>query len=1050
MKHFNMKRFIVLSFIFVFGNLAGTLQAGISIDTFDAPSAPWYNCPNINNVNLLPGTDREFDRNIGTIGGEGDFYFYADSLNSSGKYGISTFIHFRQLCARLNQLVFAGNTEFDNAETTGLSDGGFVRIVYDGSDNDIHTNAFGLGNVDLTEGGTNNILRLDISTSHLENTVDLRVYTDADNYSEAVAVTVPNTVNAYRIFDIKFSEFVSAGSIGAADFSDVTAIELQLNHPRTSGGTPMTVAGIPVGYGVGLDSFTVNKQLVANISSGFSETESGDDVNGDGDFDSTSTDADIVTYTVEITNTNDWHDQIANGVIYSASFSGSNASFINGSVETSQGSIVNETGDVEVDIGDIADGETVTITYKMQIATSVLAANQQYSHSGSVQTSDSLQFDTPEDVFIINKFDILATLSVEAKDDADGDELSGPGELVTFTATVSNDGPNTTDSVVFDFEAIPNASLETGSVNSNRGSVISGNVGTDTDVLVSINNFASLDVATITFDLLIDDPFFFAEFSSIGGQAIITNSGQFFFGLSDDPNVGGTQDPTIIAVDAFPNRIDAYQDADGDGLPENCSPAACVDEDVNPNDTDNDGTVNDPENDAADDDGDGVPNGDDDFPFHYEASTDTDDDGMPDTCINDCNVSGLSEDPDDDNDGIDDINDDFNPDVYSLEDAVSASLDSDGDGQPNHLNDGSDDGFGASVNCDSACVLASGLAVDSDDDGDGVDDINDAFTPNEYSYVTSIAAAVDADGDGLPDAWNVTCNSVCQTNSGLILDASLNDFDNDGVTGLEHQLDAEDAYPNNPIAAVDTDGDGMPDAWIEGSCDEELPVEDENSCESLSGLTLDDDDDNDDVLDVDDDLPLDRAASVDGDSDGDPDSWNDGSNGSIVCDLTCQNDSGLTLDLFLDDSNNDGTPNNADDDDGDGIPNGTDTEPTRDNNPPVVTAPTDKTIDARGELTSVSLGLASAEDFLDGTLDAKADNKGPFAVGVHIVTWSAVDAAGNVGTATQTITVIGQAESEGSSEEESSTSGGGGGGSLGFITLLALLGFSLKSRKLSV
>ena len=35
----------------------------------------------------------------------------------------------------------------------------------------------------------------------------------------------------------------------------------------------------------------------------------------------------------------------------------------------------------------------------------------------------------------------------------------------------------------------------------------------------------------------------------------------------------------------------------------------------------------------------------------------------------------------------------------------------------------------------------------------------------------------------------------------------MRDSDNDGV------VDAEDAFPNDPAASVDTDGDGYPDAW---------------------------------------------------------------------------------------------------------------------------------------------------------------------------------------------------------------------------------------------
>ena len=72
---------------------------------------------------------------------------------------------------------------------------------------------------------------------------------------------------------------------------------------------------------------------------------------------------------------------------------------------------------------------------------------------------------------------------------------------------------------------------------------------------------------------------------------------------------------------------------------------------------------------------------------------------------------------------------------------------------------------------------------------------------------------------------------------------------------------------------------------------------------------------------------------------------------------------------------------------------------------PTVTPPADVTVEATGEFTSVDLGSANASDLVDGALTPSADDSGPFLVGVTIVTWSATDAAGITGTATQTVTV---------------------------------------------
>lgn len=83
----------------------------------------------------------------------------------------------------------------------------------------------------------------------------------------------------------------------------------------------------------------------------------------------------------------------------------------------------------------------------------------------------------------------------------------------------------------------------------------------------------------------------------------------------------------------------------------------------------------------------------------------------------------------------------------------------------------------------------------------------------------------------------------------LQIDLSQIDSDGDGV------VDADDSFPNNYYAAIDTDKDGMPDSFIAGCGDTQ-------TCEALSGLTLDYDDDNDGVMDVDDQYPTNPYLSV--------------------------------------------------------------------------------------------------------------------------------------------------------------------------------------------
>ncbi|MFC3679136.1 hypothetical protein [Bacterioplanoides pacificum] len=150
---------------------------------------------------------------------------------------------------------------------------------------------------------------------------------------------------------------------------------------------------------------------------------------------------------------------------------------------------------------------------------------------------------------------------------------------------------------------------------------------------------------------------------------------------------------------------------------------------------------------------------------------DTDRDGLPDECDVDCLNAGKTADDDDDNDGITDVLDGY-PIV-----AIGNHADFDGDGRPD--------------TCDNTCQ-ASGMMADPDDDNDGINDVDDAFRLNA-------AASIDVDKDGLPDSWNSACSSSCRTGSGLMLDAQLNDTDNDGV---KNDIDTDNNTDNGKPTLV--------------------------------------------------------------------------------------------------------------------------------------------------------------------------------------------------------------------------------------------------------
>ncbi|MFP2996265.1 Calx-beta domain-containing protein [Spongiivirga sp. MCCC 1A20706] len=187
-------------------------------------------------------------------------------------------------------------------------------------------------------------------------------------------------------------------------------------------------------------------------------------------------------------------------------------------------------------------------------------------------------------------------------------------------------------------------------------------------------------------------------------------------GIPDDLDPDDDNDGVADADDVDP--LDPNSDSDGDGISDSDETdlgTDPLDPNDTPTDTDGDGIPDDLD---PDDDNDGTPDVDDDFPLDPTEDTDTDGDGI-----------GNNADADDDDDGIPDA-DDSEPLV-----PFSPNGDEDGDGIPNSEEDANGDGNLFNDDCDE----------------DGTPDFLDA----DACTITAedIATAITSNGDGINDTW---------------------------------------------------------------------------------------------------------------------------------------------------------------------------------------------------------------------------------------------------------------------------------------------------------
>ena len=360
-------------------------------------------------------------------------------------------------------------------------------------------------------------------------------------------------------------------------------------------------------------------------------------------------------------------------------------------------------------------------------------------------------------------------------------------------------------------------------------------------------------------------------------------------GDPDDDN-----DTVPDGQDSAPLNRNVCRDTDGDTCDD------CTSGTSNPandgTDTDTDGLCNagDP-----DDDGDGVPDGQDLSPLNRNVCRDTDNDTCDDCTSGtsaplndgaDFDTDGLCDagDPDDDNDTVADGQDSSPQDRFVCRDTDSDTCDDCSSGTANPASDGTD------TDSDGICNLG-----DPDDDNDTVPDGQDSAPLNRN-------VCRDTDSDSCDDCSSGTANPAgdgTDTDSDGLCNLGDPDDDNDAVP------DAQDAHPLDKNACRDVDADTCDDC----TSGTDVPANDGTDTDTDGLCNLGDpDDDNDTVPDGQDSAPLDRFRCRDTDAD----TCDDCSGGTA-------NPAGDGLDFDTDGLCDAGDP----DDDNDAVPDGQDSNP---------------------------------------------------------------------------------------------------------------------------
>ncbi len=268
------------------------------------------------------------------------------------------------------------------------------------------------------------------------------------------------------------------------------------------------------------------------------------DIGGDGNV----SPGDTLKYVIVIENTGVGD---ITGIVFSDS-PGSYTALVAGSVTTDKGSDASSGGNVQVDVGTLNAGQQATITFQVIVDNFLPEGVTQVSNQGEVSNNElpNQNTDDPDtpaggDATVTT---VGATIVLEMEATKE-DLVSGdvyPGDTIEYRVVIENTGTGDITGIVFDDSPGSYLALVPGSVTTDKGS----DASSGTDVQVNVGTLIPGEQATITFTVDVAS-LIPGTVTEVSNQGDISSTDLPTF-QTDDPDVGGSSDPTTTTITSLP------------------------------------------------------------------------------------------------------------------------------------------------------------------------------------------------------------------------------------------------------------------------------------------------------------------------------------------------------------------------------------------------------------------------------------------------------------------------------------------------------------------